>query len=119
MTYLLLLLVAVAVVPAPLALVGYAPPAGEPAVDEGEVLVKHELFGYIPCETVYSPLPPVPRPRLSPATTMSVVPSRTEGIQLNPVPSLDTWVIWPWGIEKDCPPGMTPWKDGVLLGHTV
>jgi hypothetical protein len=40
------------VVSAPLAFVGYNPPAGEPKVDEGEVLVKHELFGFIPCETV-------------------------------------------------------------------
>jgi len=48
--YLLLLLLAV--VTAPLAFVGYEPPAGEPSVDEGEVLVKHELLGYIPCETV-------------------------------------------------------------------
>jgi hypothetical protein len=42
----------VPVVSAPLALVGYKPPAGEPKVDEGEVLVKHELLGYIPCATV-------------------------------------------------------------------
>jgi len=49
-TYLLLPLVPV--VSAPLALVGYTPPAGEPNVDEGEVVVKQELLGYIPCETV-------------------------------------------------------------------
>jgi hypothetical protein len=119
MAYLLLLPLVPPVVSAPLALVGYVPPAGEPIVDEGEVVVKHELFGYMPCETVYSPLPPVPSPRSSPATTMSVEPSRTEGVQLNPVPWPDNCVIWPSGIEKDCPPGMTPWKDGLLLVYVV
>lgn len=110
MAYLLLLLVLLVplLVSVLLGLVGYVPPAGEPIVDEGEVVVKHELFGNMPCATVYSPLPPVPSPRSSPATIMRVVPSRTEGIQLNPVPSLDTCVIEPSGIEKDCPPGMTP-----------
>ena len=29
----------------PLSFVGYEPPAGGPAVDEGEVSVIHELFG--------------------------------------------------------------------------
>lgn len=59
-------------------------------------------------------LPPLPRPLLSPATMITVLPARTEGVQEKPVPWESTVVIWPSGISKLCPPGIRPWKVGVL-----
>ena len=66
-------------------LVGYEPPAGLPAVDEGESLFRQDVFELD--ETMYVTLPPAPRPLSSPAPTKSVVPPRIDGVQLKPVPS--------------------------------
>lgn len=83
------------------------PPAGGPAVDVGEVLVMHELLG--PAETTNWTLPPVPKPRWSPATSRTVVPARRAGVQLKPTPALPgALVSVPTGTENDSPPGMTP-----------
>jgi hypothetical protein len=101
------------VVHPPLAFVGYEPPAGGPAVDEGEVFEIQELFGFRPAETLKRSLPPVPRPRSSPETTMRVEPVRTVGTHWNPVPISVVLVMVPSGIENDSPPGMTPWKFGM------
>ena len=46
---------------------------------------------------------------------MSVVPPRSDGFQVNPVPCEVTSVIVPCGMANDCPPGITPRKLGVLL----
>ncbi len=63
---------------------------------------------------MYVELPPVPGPRSSLATNTMVVPARTDGDQLNPSPCSATVVRLPWGTMNDWPPGMTPWKEGVL-----
>ena len=68
----------------------------------------------LPVCTVYALLPPVPGPRSSPATSTSIVPDRTFGVQLNPVPSFVTLVIVPWGMANDSPPGITPLNWAVL-----
>jgi len=59
-------------------------------------------------------LPPVPFPRTSPATRMRVVPDRTDGFQVKPVPRLETAEIAEDGTEKDWPPGMMPSNVGLL-----
>ena len=58
--------------------------------------------------------PPDPMPRLSPATTTSVVLAGIGGLYENPVPSDDVCVIPDSGIANDFPPGMIPLKLGVL-----
>lgn len=47
---------------------------------------------------------------------MRVVPERKDGFQLKPMPRLVILVRLDeiTGIAKDWPPGMTPWKEGVL-----
>lgn len=64
--------------------------------------------------TVNPAYPPDPIPRLSPATTMSVVPPIIDVVHENPVPSDDRYVMRGSGIVNDCPPGMMPTKFGVL-----
>lgn len=77
-----------ALVPVP---VGYEPPAGEPGVELGALESRQEL-SYDPEETVNGALPPVPIPRPSPPTSNKVVPARTSGVQLKPVPVDDVVV---------------------------
>ena len=75
------------------------------------------LFKQLPSEfrfTVNVAYPPDPIPRLSPATTISVVPPIIDAVHENPVPSDNRFVISGSGIVNDCPPGMIPTKFGVL-----
>ncbi len=68
-----------------------------------------------PCCIVNRLLPATPKPRSSPPTIKNVVPIRTSGVQLKPTPEPTFVDVGPRGIENDCPPGITPWKFGVLL----
>ena len=97
---------------APSVLVGYDPPAASPGVELGLFESKHELSEDE--LTVYVPLPPVPFPRLSPATMSSWVMPRTLGVHEKPVPVSVVVLMSAGGMAKESPPGMTPVKYGVL-----
>lgn len=90
------------------------PPAGGPVVELGLLSDKQLVISFIPKETMLCHTPAVPFPRASPPIKINVVPPRRDGIQVNPVPRDTTVVISPCGIEKDCPPGITPKKLGIL-----
>jgi len=74
------------------------------------------LFCVVPALTVNSTEPAEPAPRLSPPTTKSVVPARTEGVQVKPVPWLGISLRVDKGTVKDWPPGITP-RKAALLGE--
>ena len=78
----------------------------------GLILLKQ--LASLPEPTVNGAHPPVPSPRLSPATIMSIAPDRIGGVHENPVPSCGELPIFDSGIVNDCPPGMMPTKFGVL-----
>lgn len=82
-------------------------------MEDGDWSFRHELS---PKLTIYVELPPEPGPRLSPPRSTTVVPARTLGVHVNPRPSFGTCVkpFAGTGTENDWPPGITPWKKGVL-----
>ena len=89
-------------------------PAGVPPVELGDELSRQleSCDGLLPIAALT--LPPVPRPRESPATRRIVVPARTLGVHANPVvlsgalPGLTT------SMGDVCPPGIRSRKFTTL-----
>jgi hypothetical protein len=82
-------------------LVGYEPPAGDPGVEDGESSFRHDVDGNVPAATLYVTLPPAPRPLLSPAPNIRIVPPRTDGVHEKPRPRFGISDSVPWGIRND------------------
>jgi hypothetical protein len=91
-------------------LVGYEPPAGLPAVEEGEAESRQDES--VPAVIENGAEPPT-GPRSSPAMTSMFVCARMSGVQLKPVPLLSVLIFWT-GMSNESPPGITPLNVTVL-----